>query len=77
MVALHHRAVEPAHDVETLVRVGVVADHVAEADEVRAAVGAGVVEDGVERLQVGVNVSKEGEAHGDERNDGADLNLIG
>ena len=48
---------------DALVRVGVVADDVAEANELRAALRARVGEDGVERFEIGMDVAENGEAH--------------
>ena len=63
VVSLDHGAVELAHDVEAFAGVGVVADDVAEADVVGDLVLFGVGEDGLEGLEIGVDVSEDGESH--------------
>ena len=64
VVALHHRAIDVADDFQALVRVGVVTDDVAETDVVRYLVLLGVGQDGLERLEIGMDVSENGKSHG-------------
>jgi hypothetical protein len=45
------------------VRVGVITDDVAQTDKVRAVMLLRVLQDGVERLEIGMNVTENREAH--------------
>ena len=60
VVAHDNRAAECPHYLHALVRTGVVANHVAGAEKIRHALGATVVKDHVERVQVGVYVAEYG-----------------
>src|SRR5581483_170695 len=61
VVALDHEVERAARDVDDGVRVGPVADHVAEADDLLHALALDVGEDGLERLEVRVEVGDEGD----------------
>lgn len=63
MVPFDDGAVHFADPFDAFVGVGVVTDDVAQANKVRAIVLARVVQDGVERLEVGMNVTEDREAH--------------
>ena len=64
VVAFDGRTIHIANDVYAFVRIGVVTDHVAQADVMRAIVLLGVGCDRFESLEVGVDVAKNGKAHG-------------
>ena len=63
VVAFYDRTIEAADDFDAFVGIGIVADDIAETDKMGDVVGVGVVEDGDEGLQIGVDVSKNGEQH--------------
>ena len=63
VIALDAGDVHVADDFEAFLGIGVVADDVAEADVMRGLLLFGVRQDGLERLQVAVNVSDDGEFH--------------
>ena len=63
VVAFDDRAIHFANALDALVRVGVVTDHVAQTNKVRALALARVRQHGFERLEIGVNVTENGEAH--------------
>ena len=63
VVALDAGDVHVADDFETFLGVGVVADHVAEADNVRGILGADVLQHNLEGLHVAVNVCDDGVFH--------------
>jgi hypothetical protein len=63
VIAFYDRAIELSHDLDTFVRIGVVADDVAETDEVGAFLLMRVFEDGFGRLEIGVEITENGEAH--------------
>ena len=63
VVSLHHRALHILHDLDAFMGVGVVTDHVAEADEMRAIVCARVGQHGFGGLEIGVKIAKNGETH--------------
>ena len=63
VVSLHAGNVHFADDGEAFLGVGVVADDVAQADDMRRVLGFDVFQNGLERLQVGVNVSDDGVSH--------------
>ena len=65
VISLHDRALEIADDFHAFVRVGIVADHVAEAGVMRDVVRARVGEDGLQGFQIGMNVSKNSKTHWD------------
>ena len=63
VVALDAGDVHVADDLEAFLGIGVVADDVAEADVMRGLLLFGVRQNGVERFQIAVNVSDDGEFH--------------
>ena len=63
MISFHSWAIYIVHNLEALARIGVVADDVAEADEMGAVVFAGVRDHCLERLQVSVHIAENGKPH--------------
>ena len=63
MIAFHDRAIQFANPFHTLVRVRIVADHIAKADKMRAIALARIGQNRFERLEVGVNVTKNCKTH--------------
>ena len=63
MIALHGGAVHAANSFDAFVRAGVVTDNIAQANKMIAVILLGVGGHGVERFEVGVDVTEDGEAH--------------
>jgi hypothetical protein len=63
VVALDDGANEIADDLHALVRVGVVTDDITEADVVRRTVRFRIRENGLQRFEIGVDISKNSESH--------------
>ena len=63
MIAFDDGQSSCAHDLDAFMRIGVVADEIAEANEVRALLFVRVGEDGFGRLEIGVEIAEDGEAH--------------
>ena len=63
VIALHAGDVHVPDDFEAFLGIGVVADDVAEADVMRRLLASGVLQNGLERLQIAVNVSDDGKLH--------------
>ncbi len=63
MIALDDGAVHVADAFDALVRVGVVTDDVAQANKVRAVVLVRVIQHGIKRLKVGMNITADRETH--------------
>ena len=63
MVSLYAGNVHLADDVQAFLGVGVVADHVAQAGVMRALLVFDVLQNHLERLQIGVNVGYDGKLH--------------
>ena len=64
MIALYAGAIELTHNLNALVRIRVVAHEIAEADKVSALLCACVLEDCLGRLEIGVEITEDGKAHG-------------
>src|SRR6266404_2035944 len=63
MVAFDDGAVQIADAFDTLVRIGVVTDDVAQTDKVRAIVLMRLLQHGLERLEIGMNITENSETH--------------
>ena len=63
MVAFDDGAVHVADAFDAFVRIGVVTDDVAQTNKVRAVVLMRVLQDGLERLEIGMNVTENRETH--------------
>src|SRR2546425_13332249 len=63
MVALHARHSHVPDQVQAFLGIGVVTDDVSEADEVGALLGSGVLQNHLQRLQIGVNVGNNRVSH--------------
>ncbi len=63
MVAFDDGAIQVADAFDALVWVGVVTDDVAQANKVRAVVLVCFLQDGLERLEIGMNVTENRETH--------------
>ena len=68
VISLHAGAIQLAHDLDALMRIGVVADEIAQANEMRAFLFARIVQDRFGRLEIGVEITEDGEAHGRRKN---------
>ena len=67
MISLYDRAIELLHDLNALLRIRVVADDVAEADEMSALALVRIGQHGFGCFEIGVQVAKDGKAHGQMR----------
>jgi hypothetical protein len=63
VISLNGWAIQIAHDLDALARIGVVADDIAQANEMRAVMFAGVRDHGLERLQVCMHIAENGKPH--------------
>jgi hypothetical protein len=63
VISFYGWAIQIAHNVEALMRVGVVADDVAQTNEMRAVMFTGVCYHCLERLQVRVHIAENGKPH--------------
>ena len=64
MVTLDHGAFHFLHDLDAFVRVGVVADDIAQANKMRAVMRMRIREDGFRRFEISVEITEDGETHG-------------
>jgi hypothetical protein len=63
VISLYRWAVQITHNLDALARICVVADDIAQANEMRAVVFAGVRDHGLKRLQVCMHIAENGKAH--------------
>jgi hypothetical protein len=63
VISLYDRTLQLLHDLDALMRIRVVADDVAETDEMSALALLGIGEDGFGRFEIGVKVAKNGKTH--------------
>ena len=65
VVAFHHWTIELADKLDAFTRICVVTDDITQTDEVRASALTRVRHYGIERFEIGMNVTENGEPHWD------------